>query len=54
MSKRENLDLEQLLEEFDGIDLEDLDFDVDEEEGEDGEVDVDFDDRWRKRASLWR
>lgn len=40
MSKREDLDLEQLLEDFDGIDLEDLDFDVDEE---DGEVDVDFD-----------
>ena len=40
MSKRDNLDLEQLLEDLDGIDLEDLDFDVDEE---DEEVDVDFD-----------
>ena len=40
MSKRDDLDLEQLLEDLDGIDLEDLDFDVDEE---DGEVDVDFD-----------
>jgi hypothetical protein len=39
MSKRDDLDLEQLLEDLDGIDLEDLDFDVDEEEGE---VDVDF------------
>lgn len=40
MAKRDDLDLEQLLEDLDGIDLEDLDFDVDEE---DGEVDVDFD-----------
>jgi len=40
MAKRDDLDLEQLLEDLDGIDLEDLDFDMDEE---DGEVDVDFD-----------
>ena len=41
MAKREDLNLEQLLEDLDGIDLEDLDFDVDEEE-EEVEVDVEL------------